>query len=137
MLEIQKMLSNFGVSAMLTEYDGPQVSAVSFQIKLGEKMGSFKLPCNWRAVQQIFKTKNKNRKRRNGRIEDKIKEDDEHAQRVAWRIIKDWVEAQLAMVDVNMVTVPQVFLPYAIMRDGRTLSEHVESNPGLLLGEKN
>ena len=32
-------------------------------------------------------------------------------------------------------TIPQVFLPYAIMRDGRTLSEHVETNPGFLLGD--
>jgi hypothetical protein len=43
--------------------------------------------------------------------------------RTAWRIIKDWVQAQLALVEINMVTVPQVFLPYAIMQDGRTLWE--------------
>ncbi len=134
-LEIQKILSGFGVSAMLTEYDGPQVAAVSFRIQVAGKATSFKLPCNWRAVQQIFKQKNANRVRRNGRLEDKMKEEDEHSQRVAWRIIKDWIEAQLAMVEVNMVTVPQVFLPYAIMADGRTLSEHIESDPGMLLGQ--
>lgn len=51
--------------------------------------------------------------------------------------MKVWIEAQLALVEINMVTVPQIFLPYAIMRDGRTLSEHVESDPGFLLGEGN
>jgi hypothetical protein len=48
---------------------------------------------------------------------------------------KDWVEAQLPLVEVNMVTVPQVVLPYAIMRDGRKLSEHVATNPKFLLGD--
>lgn len=133
-LEIQKMLSTHGVTAMMTEYDGPRVSGVSFQIKMNGKPIGFKLPCNWRAVQQIFILKNSNRKRRNGRLEDKIKEDDEHSTRVAWRIIKDWVEAQLAMVEVNMVTVPQVFLPYAITKDGKTLSEKISENPQFLLG---
>jgi hypothetical protein len=28
-----------------------------------------------------------------------------------------------------------VFLPYAAMKDGRTLTEHVETNPGFLLGD--
>lgn len=62
---------------------------------------------------------------------------DNQAIRTAWRVIRDWVEAQLALVEINMVTVPQVFLPYAIMRDGKTLSEHIESNPGFLLGSGN
>src|SRR5438552_18436509 len=44
------------------------------------------------------------------------------AVRVEWRIVKDWVEAQLALIETRMVTAQQVFLPYAIMRDGRTLS---------------
>ena len=30
---------------------------------------------------------------------------------------------------------PQVFLPYAIMKDGQTLSEHVAANPEFLLGD--
>jgi hypothetical protein len=44
------------------------------------------------------------------------------------------VKGQLALVEVNMVTIPQVFLPYAIMRNGQTLSAHIETNPGFLLG---
>jgi len=53
--------------------------------------------------------------------------------RSRWRIIQDWVIAQLALVEVNMTTVPQVFLPYTIMKDGRTLSEHAETDPTFLL----
>lgn len=132
--EIQKLLAGHSVSAMMTEYDGPEVSAVSFRILIAGKPMGFKLPCNWRAVKEIMKAKNNNRKRIRGRLERLVDDSDAQAQRVAWRIVKDWVEAQLAMVEVNMVTVPQVFLPYAIMKDGRTLAEHVETDPKFLLG---
>jgi hypothetical protein len=139
--EIQRLLSGHGVTAIMTEYEGPQISALSFQMKVGtpkgEQLAGFKLPCNWRAVQQIFKVKNKNRKRIRGRLERVLDESDAQAQRVAWRIIKDWIEAQLALVEVNMVTVPQIFLPYMMMSDNRTLAEHVATDPKFLLGDGN
>lgn len=135
--EIQKMLSGHGVTAVMTEYDAGEVSAVSFKINVEGNSMAFKLPCNWRAVQQIFIQKNKNRSRRNGRLERLIDESDQQAISTSWRILKDWIEAQLALVEINMVTVPQVFLPYAIMKDGRTLSEHIQSDPGFLLGSGN
>lgn len=125
--EIQRMLSIHGVTAMMTEYDGRNVSAVSFKMDIGGKSMGFKMPCNWRAVAEVLKSEP---------IPPKYKED-EQAIRVAWRIIHTWVKSQLALVEVNMVTIPQVFLPYAIMKDGRTLSEHVETDPGFLLGEGN
>lgn len=125
--EIQKMLSKHNVTAMMTEYDGPEVSAVSFQIKVNEKSMGFKLPCNWRAVLEVFKQQNI--KMKHGGTKE------EQAIRTAWRVIKDWLEAQLALVEINMVTLPQIFLPYTIMRDGRTLSEHVEDNPNFLLDD--
>lgn len=128
--EIQKMLTRFGVSAMMTEYEGQQVSAVSFKIMLDGKPMGFKLPCNWRAISVLFADP---KYRRNARLR-KGETWDDQAVRVAWRIIHDWVAAQLALVEVNMVTVPQVFLPYAITKDGRTLGEVVLSDPGRLLG---
>jgi hypothetical protein len=131
--EIQKMLSRHGVQAMMTEYDGQQVSAVSFRISIDGRLMSFKLPCNWRQVAEIMKNP---QARRNARIK-KGETWDDQAIRVAWRIIKDWIEAQLALVEVNMVTIPQVFLPYAIMKNGQTLAEHVVNNPGFLLGDGN
>jgi hypothetical protein len=125
--EIQKMLTRHGVAAMMTEYDGPHVAAVSFKMMIEGQPMAFKLPCNWRAVIEIFK-----RQRLRARITPEV---EQQAIRTAWRIIKDWVEAQLALVEVNMVTVPQVFLPYAITRDGRTLSEKIVENPGFLLSD--
>lgn len=127
--EIQKMLSRFNVAAMMTEYDGPHVSAVSFKLMVDGNMVAFKLPCNWRSVRAVFDKQGLT----TAKTKHKDKNLDAQAIRTSWRVIKDWIEAQLALVEINMATIPQVFLPYAIMRDGRTLSEHVEKNPQMLL----
>lgn len=127
--EIQKMLSRYNVSAMMTEYDGPQVASVSFKMRIEDRDFAFRLPCNWRAVREIFNEEGITY----GKIKHRDRDLDNQAVRTAWRIIKDWIEAQLALVEVNMVTIPQVFLPYAITRDGRTLAERVVDDPQFLL----
>jgi hypothetical protein len=123
--EIQAMLIKHDISGMMTEYEGRQVKSVSFRMEIEGQTRAFRIPCNWRAVHEILK--------QDRRLVGKEK-NEEQAIRVAWRIIHTWVKSQLAMVEVNLVTVPQIFLPYTIMRDGRTLTETVESNPQLLLG---
>lgn len=124
--EIQRMLAEYNVSAMMTEYDGRQVSAVSFKMVVDGKDYPFRMPCNWRGVYEIINTHEYPANCRN----------EEQAIRVAWRILHTWIKAQLALVEVNMVTIPQVFLPYTITSDGRTLSEKVADNPQFLLDSK-
>lgn len=133
--EIARCLSMHGAQAVLTEYDEKTntVSAISFKIKNGEQTMGFRLPCDWKPVYTII---TKGKKFTWGQRGDKQKSDWElQAVRTAWRIVKDWVEAQMALVETNMVTTPQVFLPYLQMRDGRTLSETVATNPSFLLGD--
>jgi hypothetical protein len=38
----------------------------------------------------------------------------EHAARVTWRNLRDWTEAQMALTEVEMVEVQEVFLPYMV-----------------------
>lgn len=125
--EIARMLSRAGAQAVLTEYDQEEgyVTALSFRISLDGQPISFRLPSDWKPVLAVLQ--------RDPKVPRSYKTQSQ-AIRVAWRIIKDWVEAQLALVATRMVTTEQVFLPYAIMKDGRTLSEGISENPGLLLG---
>jgi hypothetical protein len=60
---------------------------------------------------------------------------EEHARDVSWRIIKDWVEAQMAIIETCMVTTARVFLPYAVTKNGQTVYEYFAGNTQLLLGE--
>ena len=35
----------------------------------------------------------------------------QQAIRTSWRILKDWVEAQMALLETGMVTMDEIFLP--------------------------
>lgn len=128
--EIAKCLSMHGAQAVMTEYDQKEgyVTSLSFKITIeGQSMG-FRLPCDWRPVLEILK--------KDPKVPSRMA-DQTQAVRVAWRIVKDWVEAQMALVETKMVTTAEVFLPYTVMRDGRTLAQHVQSDPKFILGEGN
>lgn len=126
--EIQKMLSTHGAIAMMTNYDQGIVSALSFQIKVGDNVMAFKLPCDWRPVLEVMKKDPKVPRRMCDQVQ---------AVKVAWRIVKSWIEAQMALIDTKMVKTEDVFLPYSIMRDGRTLAETMQADPKFLLGSGN
>ncbi len=134
--EIQKMLYRHGAAAIITEYDGPHVAALSFKMVIGGKPMAYKLPCNWRAVLSVLEAGTGQQKVYDQKDARRLYEEREaQAIRTAWRIIKDWMQTQLALVEVNMVTFPQIFLPFAIVHDGRTFAEYVETGPSFPLGD--
>lgn len=123
--EIQQVLARVGASAVMTEMDNNgYITSLSFRIKLDEQNISFRLPTDWRPVLQVM---NKDPKVP-GRLCTQ-----EQALRVAWRITKNWVEAQAAFIETMMVTTAQVFLPYAVTSNGQSLYEQIASDPSLLL----
>jgi hypothetical protein len=44
---------------------------------------------------------------------DMVRKVEAQAARTAWKIVFDWVEAQMAMIDLAQVDLAEVFLPYA------------------------
>ena len=124
--EIAKILSMHGAKAILTEYDDKEnyVKFLSFKIVVsGVEMG-FRLPTDWKPVLHILNE--------NPKVPARLKTN-EQAIRVSWRIIKVWVEAQMALVEIGMVKTEQVFLPYLVGKGGKTLGEKFIENPQLLL----
>lgn len=123
--EIQQLLAKAGASAVLSDYDqNGYIVALSFKIKLNDNELTFRLPTDWRPVLQVLEQQNIPRKLQT----------QEQALRVAWRITKDWVQAQVAFIETMMVTTAQVFLPYAVTQDGKSLYEYIATNTSLLLG---
>jgi hypothetical protein len=59
--------------------------------------------------------------------------DDDYCYRVAWRILRDWVDIQIALVEVDIVQMQEVFLPYVVQKNGQTLFENIVLDPGRLL----
>src|SRR5680860_996427 len=88
--EIQAVLAKAGASAIMSEYDDSgNIVALSFRLKMADSQISFTLPTDWHPVQAVLIEQ----RRRNSRV----KTGEGQARRVAWRITKDWVEAQLAI----------------------------------------
>jgi hypothetical protein len=56
------------------------------------------------------------------------------ALQVAWRIVKVWVEAQMAIINTEMARMEQVFLPYMMVNEDQTLYE-VMMDKKFLLGQ--
>jgi hypothetical protein len=116
--EIQCILGKYGASAILTEYDNREVIAVSFRVRLNTQDIPFRLPCRWEAILKILKSRRKRRPYKRS-IESQ-------ARRIAWRQILRWIEAQLALVDTEMVQIQEVFMPYLQINTGQTLYEKLE-----------
>lgn len=132
--EIQKMLSIRGATGILLEYEQGtgRIDRIAFKMRMGEQEIGFRLPLRWRQVKNALiedRTIENSYRARAAREED-------YCYRVAWRILREWVDAQMAMVDLRMVQVQEVFLPYAIMRDDKTLFENMAANPGRLLAQR-
>jgi hypothetical protein len=125
--EIQILLARAGARSVQVDFEGGEPEAVTFMLQLGGEVVAFRVPSRWQGVLNILK------KERGREMRPKY-QTDAHARRVAWRIVKDWIEAQIALVQSGQATLPQLFLPHAIGKDGRTLFETVAANPHLLLG---
>lgn len=127
--EIGRILSSHGAMKLMTDFseeDG-SVSALSFQIRLSDgRLAGFRLPCDWRPVLQILENDRKVPRSHKNQLQ---------AVRTAWRIIKDWCEAQMALVETNMAKTEEVFMPYMVMKDGKTLAQRMQTNPEFLLGD--
>ena len=123
--KIQKVLAQHKARRMMFEYDSQgRVDALSFSIELEGREVGFKLPAKVKNVEQIFE-------REGVRLDEKGLQ---QAYRTAWANIRDWLDAQMALIDTEQVRFEEVFLPYAINRDGRTYFETIKDNQ-YLLGE--
>ena len=122
--EIQAQLVKHGAKKIMQDYDDDScINSLSFLINTPNGPRGIRLPANVDAVHKVL-------------IRQKVKCDREQAERVAWRIVKDWVEAQMAILESEMVQIDEIFLPYMVNNNGQTLFEAYRSNQ-LMLEEEN
>lgn len=122
--KIQESLISHGAVGIQMMYDNDKrISSLAFMLPYNEKSVSFQLPCEWRKFQQVL-------------VNQQIKrsQEDEYCYRVAWANLKDWVLAQMALYETEIVTMPQIFLPFMNTGKGKTLYEQLSSN-NFLLGD--
>lgn len=116
--EIATLLQKSGAIAILTEFDDDgEIRWISFRVKTAMGVVSYLLPCKTEPVLRILK-----QEYHQGKIGPRYV-NEQQAKRVGWRIVKSWLEAQLAMVKTEMVGLDQIMLPFAQTKDGSTVYE--------------
>lgn len=102
--QVQSILVKAGARQVLTEFSaGGTPTGVAFAIETPHGLRNYRLPVDVAAVTQVM---------RNDRETPPRFRTPQQAERVGWRILKDWIEAQLAIVSTQMVAFDQVMLPY-------------------------
>ena len=123
--QIHVLLVKGRADAIMNEYKDGVLNSISFRISTKHGAIHYKLPVNIRGV-LLAMQKDKKVPRSKCTME--------QAARVGWRIIKDWVEAQIAIIQADMAEMGEVFLPYAITSDGRTVYEKFDKGGAGTLG---
>lgn len=112
-LEIEEVLARNKAVRIIKDYDTEgDISSLSFGIIVkiagNTQLMPVQLPANAEKVHQAIL-----QMQRSGEIPNLSKYRTlDHARRVAWRNIKDWLLAQMALVRAEQTEIPQIFLPY-------------------------
>jgi RecB family exonuclease len=118
--EISRLLVSAKVSQIRTEYDPHgQPCALAFLLPIEGGQLPFRLPARVDKIEKLMHRDRVPTRYRNR----------EQAARVAWRIVKSWLEAQLALIRAEQAEFAEVFLPYAQQSNGTTVYEHMKAQP--------
>ena len=124
--EIQGILAQNGARKVMTEFGpGGTIEALSFTIITPNRLElAIRLPIKPDAVLAVMHKQKIQRS--------KITR--EQAVRVAWRIAKSWLLAQMAFIQTEQVSLEQIFLSYIVTGTGETVYERMIDSH-FLLGE--
>ena len=124
---IQKCLAAHRAQKLMFDYGkNGEIEALSFAMDVDGRTIGFRLPARIDQVEIVLK------EAKRWRSHDDLHE---QAYRTGWANIRDWVTAQMALVDTRMAKVQEVFLPYMVQKGGKTLYELLEGKQFLLPGE--
>lgn len=145
---IEQVLIRCGVSGIMKEYTGTngEIAAISFQLESPAGKVAIRLPADKSKALEALWLDYVNGDKLNAKgdalepyySKKKKRRADfaEQAERTAWKIVQDWTEVQMSMIQMRQAEALQVFLPYIF--DGKqTVFERVKAGGmRMLLPEK-
>jgi hypothetical protein len=109
---IEAFLAAAGATHIAKRYDGGKIVGIDFAVTINDEAQTqlaFRLPVDVAAMTAYM------RKQRKSYLNHaQTKNLQEQAERTAWKLMQDWVEAQLSLVVTNQAEVAQVFMPYLL-----------------------
>jgi len=139
--EIELLLTRYGAKKILKEYDdNGEITHLTFMIKYNglQVPAGFipiRLPSHPEKIVAIL-----NEKADTGDIPKKFKNDKAQANRIMWRVILDWVDSQMTMIEIGQRTLLEIFFAdvCAVGPNKETLYEKLtgEGLPHYLIEER-
>lgn len=110
------------MAILAEEYaENGRVTAVTFALDCCGSLHGFRLEARPDGVKAVM-------------AKERTKCDDEQAERIAWRNLKDWIAAQVALVETEQATMDELFFPKLVDRNEKTLYEAFQTGQ-LMLGD--
>ena len=124
--DIQSILIEFGAQSIMLNATDCRVTEIKFLYRVGDSLLPFKLPVNientveflWRQYQ---KGTSRGRKTRDDFYDE--------AERVSWRIARDWIHSQVSLLAIKAVELIDVFAGYLMTNTetGETVADKIKS----------
>lgn len=109
--EIQGMLATHGAKKIMFDYgDNGSVSCITFALEQNGSLRGYKLESKPHGVIAAM-------------ARDGMKCDSVQAEKIAWRNVKDWIAAQIALIETEQATMEELFFPKMIYSDNSTVFE--------------
>lgn len=119
---IEQVLIKCGVVGIAKEYTGAsgEISAITFRINDNGKEFNVRLPADKEKAQEaLWRDYGGNEIHADGlrmlhSSRKRLKRSDfaQQAERTAWKIIQDWIEVQMSMIQMRQADSVEVFMPY-------------------------
>lgn len=120
--EVQALLAKHGAARIAVDYTDGTPAGLTFGLVTAHGPRLFTLPVDVDAMHRLLVAEDNAGRLKSGGMARAERRSRAQAERVAWRVIKDWLAAQLALVQTEMASLDQVMLPYLHADDtGRTL----------------
>lgn len=104
---IEDMLVRHGATDIYKKYSPEKkLEAISFMLPVQGRKVPFKLPAR---VDNCEKVLRRAVRRPKPGTYDRIRE---QAERTAWKLVSDWVDVQMSLIELKQVDIMEVFLPY-------------------------
>ena len=128
--EISACLQAIGAMSITSTFKNMRISGVTWAMLWNGKQVHFKMPAR---VEPVFGIMRKRRGRMSERDTNRLME---QAERVAWRQLLRWIQAQTALIETQMVKPTEPFVGYAVTPDGRTMHDSFEAHLAITDGSE-
>lgn len=110
-MEIEQILIKFGAQGIYKDYQGSKLSGIMFYLVKDNQKIPFKIPMSIEKTRTIITKAVQEGKLPRKFLQEPLRS--EQGERVAWRIIKDWVDSQLSLLEMQFAEAIEILLPYA------------------------